>query len=382
MIQYKQIPFVPIPMIPNEQILIMYPIDGCDILSDTYALTNYGRLFLVHSVRKGCAFEELHPSPDEKGYLATILSCHSGRKRFFIHRLVALYYNYNPNHKDLVVNHIDGCRNNNYIGNLEWVTIAENTIHAVKTGLIKRSLDENTVQAIREDLAIGALSITEIAEKYNTTYHIVNGLSERRIYKDLEFADTFDKEIIEEASNIPPQIVLDVYNECKRILDDEFVAKEFNIPIRAVQAIRMNHPAYSSILGSRLPIKTNRKPTIDDETALAIYNDKNSGMLIREIATKYNVSEATIGSITTCQGAYSFLRYKYNLEPIKREKMNVSDELALQIYEMCKTKSNLEISNMTGISVDTIICIKLCKGKYVFLKDKYGLEPQQKYQKK
>lgn len=36
---------------------------------------------------------------------------------------------------DLQINHIDGCKSNNKISNLEYVTDRENTIHAIKTGL-------------------------------------------------------------------------------------------------------------------------------------------------------------------------------------------------------------------------------------------------------
>ena len=55
-------------------------------------------------------------------------------KRYFVHRLVATHYI--PNHNNLpMVNHIDGCKMNNSVDNLEWVSCKENTIHAFKTGL-------------------------------------------------------------------------------------------------------------------------------------------------------------------------------------------------------------------------------------------------------
>lgn len=58
------------------------------------------------------------------------------KKRFFIHRLVALHFcdGYEEN---LVVNHIDGDKTNNKANNLEWVTRSENDLHAFKLNLRK-----------------------------------------------------------------------------------------------------------------------------------------------------------------------------------------------------------------------------------------------------
>ena len=56
------------------------------------------------------------------------------KQRFFIHRLVASHFvdGYDEN---LVVNHIDGNKQNNSVKNLEWVTRSENDLHAYRLGL-------------------------------------------------------------------------------------------------------------------------------------------------------------------------------------------------------------------------------------------------------
>lgn len=56
------------------------------------------------------------------------------KKRFFVHRLVALHFCEGAA-EDLVVNHIDGNKLNNKAENLEWVTRSENDLHAYKLNL-------------------------------------------------------------------------------------------------------------------------------------------------------------------------------------------------------------------------------------------------------
>lgn len=56
------------------------------------------------------------------------------KKRFFIHRLVAMHFcdGYQDN---LIVNHKDGNKLNNSSKNLEWITRSDNDLHAYKLNL-------------------------------------------------------------------------------------------------------------------------------------------------------------------------------------------------------------------------------------------------------
>lgn len=69
-----------------------------------------------------------------RGYLHVGLCCGAKTKSEYVHRLVATSFIPNPD-KCPQVNHIDGCKTNNHVSNLEWCTNGENTKHAYQTGL-------------------------------------------------------------------------------------------------------------------------------------------------------------------------------------------------------------------------------------------------------
>lgn len=90
------------------------------------------------------------------------------RKTILVHRLVAeLYSNAGKDTaENLVVNHIDGDKNNNDEGNLEWTTTSKNSTHAYETGLNKNAhaviqLDAKTSKHIAKyySMAAGAKAV-------------------------------------------------------------------------------------------------------------------------------------------------------------------------------------------------------------------------------
>lgn len=100
------------------------------LISDypNYEVSNLG------NVRNRLTGKVLRPFKNGKGYLRVDLCKNGKEKTFLVHRLVATAFIPNPDNKPQV-NHIDGCKSNNYISNLEWCNSSENVSHSYRTGL-------------------------------------------------------------------------------------------------------------------------------------------------------------------------------------------------------------------------------------------------------
>jgi hypothetical protein len=105
--------------------------------------TNYS-ISETGEVKNDVSGRLLNPSI-QQGYCHVGLTIDGKIRRFRVHRLVAIAFIENPENKPYV-NHIDGCRSNNSVENLEWCTPAENTQHAVKTGLMSPTREKRVIQ--------------------------------------------------------------------------------------------------------------------------------------------------------------------------------------------------------------------------------------------
>lgn len=95
---------------------------------DRYSVSNLGRVY-----SKWCA-RILHPEVIKQGYLRICLTKQKVSKRILMHRLVAEHFIPNPLNLP-EINHIDLCKTNNKVENLEWCTRKDNMIHAYKSGI-------------------------------------------------------------------------------------------------------------------------------------------------------------------------------------------------------------------------------------------------------
>jgi len=99
----------------------------------SYLVSSFGR---VKSTRKGRSDRILKQCPDRWGYLKLGLCAGGIRVNVYAHRLVAESFIPNPGNLSQV-NHIDGDKPNNREENLEWVSSADNNLHACRV-LLKR----------------------------------------------------------------------------------------------------------------------------------------------------------------------------------------------------------------------------------------------------
>ena len=116
----------------NEQWL---PIDGFDGM---YLISNYGR---VKSLNYNRTNQEkiLKSATNNKGYQVVVL-CKDGKQKMFrVHRLVAMAFIPNPNNYT-EVNHIDECKTNNHVSNLEWCTVEYNNNYGTRNKKISKAL--------------------------------------------------------------------------------------------------------------------------------------------------------------------------------------------------------------------------------------------------
>jgi hypothetical protein len=167
-----------------------------------YAVSNFGRIKSFDRQKSPGKNGKLYmhkgrmlTAKQSGKYLGVSLFLEGVETRYYIHRLVAAAFIPNPNDCPQV-NHKDGCKHNNHVTNLEWVTNSENIKHAIVTGLHgglpdpirgeshhSSKLTEHDVKQIRSEFQPGLGPM--LARKYNVTsrtiYLIVRGITWKHV---------------------------------------------------------------------------------------------------------------------------------------------------------------------------------------------------------
>ena len=140
-----------------------------------YDISNYG------NVRNHKTKHILFTEVSKVGYRIVKLWDGEAHRRttYYIHRLVAKTFIENENNYPCI-NHIDGDKLNNYVGNLEWCTYSENNYHAYKIGL-KSAYQQKISNKERKNIETmlnNNISVKIIASKYGVhvgcIYQLIN----------------------------------------------------------------------------------------------------------------------------------------------------------------------------------------------------------------
>lgn len=164
----------------NEEWRDMSGLDELLPVGDLYQVSSHGRIR-----KKGGRVLTLSA---QRGYLVVCLTVNGWSKNFRVHRLVASTFHGAAPFPDAEVNHINGVKDDNCTGNLEWASPQENTTHAIVTGLRKQHtsaiLSESDVLEIRR-LRAGGAKRRLLADKFGVSVHNIKAIDLRKSWRHL-----------------------------------------------------------------------------------------------------------------------------------------------------------------------------------------------------
>ena len=188
---------------------------------DSYEVSNTGKVRSL-STKKGMWGRELKPLITYRGYCRVALRKNNKPHFKTIHRLVCEHFIENTNNYP-AINHINGNKTDNTIGNLEWCTHDQNMTHAKQEMLMpsgenhgRTSLTEQDVHDIRF-FCSNRVPKTLISEKYDISIGAIRDIQYGRswIYMNLpklkvqrEFELSVDDiEKIESLKHLPIRVI-------------------------------------------------------------------------------------------------------------------------------------------------------------------------------
>lgn len=131
------------------------------VIYDEYSVTSDGKVFSANGV-------ELAQKDNGRGYLYVQICGKNGKRKEYVHRLVAKAFVANTG-AGKCVNHKDGNKRNNAAWNLEWCTHKENTEHAAKT--LGKLTQYQKANKARAKAVIGTFVANPLCEKHYASIH-------------------------------------------------------------------------------------------------------------------------------------------------------------------------------------------------------------------
>lgn len=124
-----------------QEIWLPYPHDDGFLVGET------GRVLSLPKRTRSFALELTPTVNKESGYV--VIGMRS--RMYYLHRIVAITFLDNPDGLP-EVNHKDGDKLNNHVGNLEWVSRKGNAEHASKMGLMAHSGRAGNSKLVAQDI--------------------------------------------------------------------------------------------------------------------------------------------------------------------------------------------------------------------------------------
>lgn len=162
-----------------------------------YEVSDKGRVRSLDRVTTSVDGRQMHyrgrilrPANGPRGYLTVSLH-RGGRETGVVHRLVAVAFLGAPPTERAQVNHKNGRKTDNRVENLEYVSPAENTLHALDTGLLNIRGESSpnsklTVRQVREIRACaGQVRQIDLARRFGVSPRAIRCIVLRETWRHI-----------------------------------------------------------------------------------------------------------------------------------------------------------------------------------------------------
>lgn len=225
----------------------------------------------------------------------------------YVHRLLAEAYIPKDSEEKNCVNHKDGVKTNNSLENLEWVTKAENNLHAFQNGLMTQmKYTKEDALKIFEEHHVNGKSRREISDEHGYPKHYIDDILTGKAGKSLGLGDDIEKllnsKLVKPLTNSIKKVIWGAdHEDCGCAERKEKLNKLF--PYKQPECLAEWEHEY---LGDFLKRNPNSVTSREQKTLLEIYNRvfhdskpmSNCGpcvdRVIRDLESLYKEYEAAI----------------------------------------------------------------------------------------